>query len=212
MNQLKCGSLGEAWLQLLEQTLEKGRRMGGEGCELLGVQASFPATSSPDAVLARLGDARTVAEMEKVFFADGPNALGHSYASLMRGPANRPDLEDVIALLRAEPSTKRAVVTLCGPGNGKVPCVNVIQFLVRDAALQTIYFARGQDAYRKFYADALCIGKMASKVAAGVGVPGGTVTAFIGSCHVYDHDLAAIRETLEREKGRSLGEPVEGLA
>ena len=212
MNQLRCDSLGEAWLQLLEQTLEKGLRMGGEGYELLAVQASFPATSSPDAVLTRLGDAQTVAEMEKVFFADGPNALGHSYAGLMRGPANRPDLEDVVALLRAEPGTKRAVVTLCGPGKGKVPCVNVIQFLIRDGALQTIYFARGQDAYRKFYADALCIGKMAFKVAAGVGVPGGTVTACIGSCHVYDQDLVAIRETLDREKGRSLGEPVEGLA
>src|SRR5690349_12935623 len=176
MNYLKCGSLGEAWLQLLEQTLEKGVPMGDEGYELLGVQAFFPATDTPDVVLARFADAQMLGEMDKVFFADGPNSLGHSYAKLLRGPANRQDLEDVIALLRAEPATKRAVVTLCGRGNGKVPFINVIQFLIRADALETIYFARGQDIFRKFYAYALCIERMAHKVASAVGLPVGTIT------------------------------------
>lgn len=210
MNYLKCGSLGEAWLQLLEQTLEKGMPMAEEGYELLGVQAIFPATNQPDTVLARFGDAQMLNEMDKVFFADGPNALGHSYANLMHGPNNRNDLEDVIALLRAEPSTKRAVVTLCGPGNGKVPCINVIQFLIRGGALETIYFARGQDAFRKFYADALCIGKMAFKVAAGIGVSCGNVMAFIGSSHIYSKDLSAIRDMLEQAGAQRAGEPAGG--
>ncbi|HWV98444.1 MAG TPA: thymidylate synthase [Candidatus Acidoferrum sp.] len=211
MNYFKCGSLGEAWLRLLEQTLEKGAPMGDEGYELLGVQAIFPATNSPDVVLARLADAQMLDEMDKVFFGDGPNSLGHSYANLMRGPDNRHDLEDITALLHAEPLTKRAVVTLCGPGNGKVPCINVIQFLVRAGAVETIYFARGQDAFRKFYADALCIGKMALKVAAGAGVPGGSVTAFVGSSHIYTKDVAAIRDTLERAKAQRSSEQAGGL-
>jgi thymidylate synthase len=210
MNYLKCGSLGEAWLLLLERTLEKGMPMGDEGYELLGVQASFPAANQPDTVLARFGDAQMLNEMGKVFFGDGPNALGHSYAKLMHGPGNRHDLEDVIALLRAEPHTKRAVVTLCGSGNGKVPCINVIQFLIRRGALETIYFARGQDAFRKFYADALCIGKMAFKVAAGAGISCGNVMAFIGSSHIYARDLAAIRDTLEQARAQAAGEPAGG--
>ena len=147
--------------------------LGDEGLELLELCAGFPAASDPDALIREFADARMLAEMEKVFFAEGSNALGHSYSKLMRGPAGRSDLEDVISLLRAEPASKRAVVTLCGSGNGKVPCINVIEFLIREGELRTIYFARGQDAFKKFHADALCIGKMACRVAREVEVPAG---------------------------------------
>ncbi len=149
-------------------------------------------------------------EMNRVFFADGANALGHSYANLMRGPDGRNDFQDVISLLRAEPASKRAVVTLCGPGGGKVPCINVVQFLVRSGAVQTIYFARGQDAFKKFYADALCLAKMARRVAANLDLPSGTVSGFIASSHVYHADRPAIDDFLARAnqfmlKGKSKG-------
>lgn len=210
MNHLESGTLGEAWLQLVEQTLASGTRMAEEGRELLGVKVSFPAPGDVDPVLARFGDGRMIEQMEKVFFQEGPNSLGHSYAHLMRGPGNRHDLEDVVALLRAEPATKRAVVTLCGPGTGAVPCLNVIQFLVRDGTLRTFYFARGQDVFRKFYADALCVGKMACKVAAALGIPTGDVTGFIGSCHVYDRDSNAIHDLLQRAKAQPAEESIGG--
>ncbi len=189
-------------MQLVQKTLEIGTPLGDEGLELLGVQVNFPATvdHSADPLLARFGNPKMIEQMDKVFFGDGPNALGHSYASLKRGPGNRHDLEDVVSLLRAEPGTKRAVVTLCGPGNGKVPCINVIQFLIRHGAVQVFYFARGQDAFQKFYADALCVGKMGQQVGAALGIPAGSVTGFIGSCHIYHQDVDAIREMLGRAK------------
>ena len=64
--------------------------------------------------------------------------------------------------------------------------------------LQTIYFARGQDAFKKFYADALCLAKMARRVADGLGLPAGTVSGFIGSSHVYHEDQPAIDDFLAR--------------
>ncbi|HTL59752.1 MAG TPA: thymidylate synthase [Candidatus Limnocylindrales bacterium] len=174
--------------------------MAAEGLECLGVEVEFPAATIDDAILQRFGDAEMVANMEKVFFGEGRNALGHSYAKLIRGPAGRNDLEDVIDLLRQETWTKRAVLTLCGTGDGKVPCINVIQFLIRDRTVHTIYFARGQDAFRKFYADGHCVASMARKVADSLGLPSGTVTGFIGSCHVYHQDLPEIRKLLEATK------------
>jgi thymidylate synthase len=200
MNELIFQSLGETWINLVQRTLQTGTSAEGEILELLAVQVSFPAETEGDELIRQLGDNRLMAEMERVFFADGANALGHSYAKLMRGPDGRHDLEDVISLLHAEPASKRAVVTLCGPGGGKVPCVNVVQFLVRAGALQTIYFARGQDAFKKFYADALCLAKMARRVAEGLGLQAGVVTGFIGSSHVYQADRPAIDEFLARGK------------
>jgi thymidylate synthase len=196
MNQIKAGSLGETWLKLVDLTLKAGSPLANEGREVLGVEVLFPAASQPDPVLAQFGDREMMAQMEKVFFEDGTNALGHSYAKLMRGPDGRNDLTDVIALLKAEPFSKRAVVTLCGNGHGKVPCINTIQFLVREGSVQAIYFARGQDAFRKFYADALCVLRMTQTVAQRLSLPTSTVRGFIGSSHIYDADKAGIDKFL----------------
>ena len=196
MKCLKFDTLGETWINLVQVTLRDGLNADSDYSELLGVQVSFPAADQPDAVVAQFGDSRLMAEMEKVFFSEAPNSLGHSYAKLMSGPACRRDLQDVVDLLRAKPSTKRAVVTLCGPGNNKVPCVNLMQFLIRKGLLRTIYFARGQDAFRKFYADALCVAKMARRVANALDLPAGSVEGFVGSSHVYHRDREAIERFL----------------
>jgi thymidylate synthase len=170
--------------------------MGEEGLELLGVQVGYQALTVDDAVIREFGDRRMIAEMTKVFLTGEANELGHSYTELIRGPGGRGDLGDVIELLKTEPWSKRAVVTFCGTGNGKVPCINAVQFLVREGGVQALYFARGQDAFQKFYADGLCLAKMTQTVANGLSVPAGTVRGFIGSSHVYHRDRAAIERML----------------
>lgn len=181
--------------------------MGEEGLELLGVNTSFCVTHEPDPILERFADPTMVAEMKKVFFSSEPNVLGHSYATLVRGPRGRNDLQDVISMLQAEPQTKRGLVNFLSDPNGKVPCISAVQFLVRNGALQLIYFARGQDVFRKFYADGLCLLNMAGTIAKALGVPPGTGRGFIGSAHVYHHDMTAIRTLLDassdvRSRGR----------
>jgi thymidylate synthase len=198
MNNLGFASLGETWMKLVQMTVQTGIPLDGESLELLGVQVAFPAEVEGDELIRQFGDSRMIDEMNHVFFADGADTPGHSYANLMRGPDGRNDFEDVISLLRTEPASKRAVVTFCGSGGGKVPCVNVVQFLVRSGTLQTIYFARGQDAFKKFYADALCLAKMARRVAVDLGLPSGMVSGFIASSHVYHADRAAIDDFLAR--------------
>jgi len=192
-------SVGAAWVSLVKAVVRDGKPMGTEGLELLGVTLALPAAPDGDLVLDRFGDATMIAEMKKVFFGGGVSALGHSYANLMRGPSGRNDLEDIIALLRAEPWSKRAVVIFCGLPDGEVPCINAVQFLLRET-LQTNYFARGQDAFAKFYADALCLGTLARKVAAGLGVATGTLSGFIGSCHVYHRDRPAVDRLIRQAK------------
>lgn len=172
--------------------------MGEEGLELLATTVVFQASSQSDEVLEAFGDRQMIAEMQKVFFCESANSLGHSYAKLICGPGGRHDLQDVISLLKAEPPSKRALVNFSNQGGMKVPCINAVQFLVRDGALQVMYFARGQDVFRKFYADALCLGGMAERVAGGLELPTGVVRGFIGSSHVYQRDMPAIRETLLR--------------
>ncbi len=192
MNELEFPSLGQTWVNLVHRTVESGRAMADEGLELTGVTVGFPAAAGDDPLLEQFGDAQMVTEMKKVFFLPGPNALGHNYAGLIHGPGGRADLADVVSLLREEPWTKRAAICLCGAPDGKVPCINTVQFLVRNAQVRTYYFARSQDAFGKFYADGLCLGLMAQKVAGGLGLHAGTVSGFIASSHVYHQDMPAI--------------------
>ena len=110
----------------------------------------------------------------------------------MQGPGGRRDLGDVIELLTRQPCSKRAVLTLVGNGDGRVPCINAIHFLRREDGLLATYFARGQDMFRKYYADAICIHEMARRVAVGLGVPLRRVSGVISSAHVYVKDFDAI--------------------
>jgi len=215
-SRLKFGSLGQTWINLVELTVRTGTPLGDEGCEVLGVTVSFAAAGESDPILERFGDAHLIAEMAKVFFSDQPNALGHSYAHLARGPGGRHDFEDVISLLREQPASKRAVVTLCGEADFKVPCINAVQFLIRGGAVQAMYFARGQDAFKKFYADGLCLRRMVQLVAQGLELPTGYITGFIGSSHVYHQDMRAIEQVLVatealRQSDRPVAEVTQGF-
>ena len=70
-------------------------------------------------------------------------------------------------------------------GDGAVPCINAIQFLCREQGLVTTYFLRGQDVFRKFYPDAVCIYEMAQQVASALGTRVDLVVGGITSAHVY---------------------------
>lgn len=207
---LKTQSVGRAWIDLVEQVVREGTPMGDEGLELLGRTVQFPAATQPDDVLQRFADREMMQEMQKVFFSEGPNSLGHSYAKVISGPGGRHDLQDVIDLLKREPATKRALITFASQPGGKVPCITALQFLIRDGAIQLMYFARGQDVFRKFYADALCLGSFGDRVASALSLPLGVVHGFIGSSHIYHHDMDRIQKTIAAVQQYTAAQLAEG--
>lgn len=190
-------TLGETWLSVLQEVYRAGVTVGDDTRESLNISASFgQADFEADPLLVRFASRENVEQMWKVFFSDQPNAFGHSYRDHIRGPRGRCDLSDVIELLQSEPLSKRAAIGLVGAGDGRVPCINVVHFLRREPGLVATYFARGQDIFRKFYADALCIHEMARRVANAIATPISRVTGIISSAHIYLADLAAVDSLL----------------
>lgn len=199
MKEIRYSSLGETWLAAVEEIYRHGDAVGHQGRELRNLAVGFSeADASGDPLLARFGSNQQIHQMHKVFFSTEPNGSGHSYADKLRGPLGRSDLSDLVELLAREPWSKRAVVTLVGAGDGQVPCINAVHFLRRDGGLTASYFARGQDMFRKFYADALCLYEMACRVGAGLGLTVIDVFGIISSAHIYLEDLAEIRAVLEQ--------------
>jgi thymidylate synthase len=197
MKDICYGSLGETWLAILREVCQSGQAEGDDTRELLHVCATFAQGDyDSDPVLVRFASRENVEQMRKVFFTTEPNEFGHSYRDRILGPRRRSDLSDVIELLQREPQSKRAVIVLAGEGDGRVPCINAVHFLRRQQGLVATYFARGQDIYRKFYADGACIFEMARRVADAVGEPLDRVTGVLSSAHVYLADLAAAGDVL----------------
>jgi thymidylate synthase len=197
MKEIRYPYLGATWLAALREVYRAGRIVADETRELLHLYTTFQKGDfQADPLLARFGAPRHVEEMRKVFFSAEPNLFGHNYRDALRGPRGRSDLSDVVELLRAEPWSKRALLTLTGC-DGQVPCVNAIHFLRRNEGLQTLYFARGQDIFRKFYADAVCIYEMAQRVASALGIPLLAISGLTSSAHIYLADLSEIEELLD---------------
>ena len=188
--------LGETWKNLLRLVMEHGDDSDEEIKEARTVTVDFTVETSDTNGLVGYGLEETLSDMRKVFFSSEPNRFGHSYKSCWRGPFGRDDLSDVVDLLKGQPTTKRALLVFVDPSGKKVPCVNAIHFLIRHGRLDLSYFARGQDVYLKFCADAICVRDFGEMVSEAIGIRLGTITGTISSAHIYRKDFERVKSIL----------------
>lgn len=200
-------SLKTVWLKAMRDVLySPQRRMIEDYVELLSYSTGF----SFEGVYDLLSDDRICAdyeEMKKVFFSSESNVFGHSYANSIINPIQsiHDPVESVCAMLAKNESTRKAVLTFSPYGDEKVPCINSIQFLVRNHRLDVIYYSRGQDMYRKFPCDAMCIASMGEMVAKRCEMEPGTVFANIASAHIYDQDMKNVERYLSEDRKSKQG-------
>lgn len=201
MYSIKESTIGKAWISLVKLVQDEGVQLAEEGMEITDVMVQFEHyTSQIDSILEEFADQKMIENMGFVFFGRGEDCLGHSYKDLMMGPLGENDYSDVIALLKEKSACKRATITFKPKGTGKVPCINVVNFIVRNDQVQVSYFARGQDAYKKFFADAVAVAEMQRLVAKELCLPVGTITGFIASAHNYFEDEPQYQVLLEANK------------
>ncbi|WP_434999623.1 hypothetical protein ACRZ5S_17600 [Vibrio scophthalmi] len=201
MYAIKETTIGKAWISLVKLVQDEGVQLADEGMEITDVMVQFEHdTSQTDLILEEFADQQMIENMGFVFFGRGADRLGHSYKDLMTGPLGENDFSDIIALLKEKSVCKRATMTFKPRGTGKVPCLNVVNFIVRNDQVQVSYFARGQDAYKKFFADAVAVAEMQRLVANELSISVGTITGFIASAHNYFEDAPQYEALLEVNK------------
>lgn len=112
------------------------------------------------------------------------------------GPRLARQLPALVELLRADPTTRRAVLTIWETRDlthtGDRPCTLTLQFLVRNSALELHVNMRSQDAWLGLTYDAFMFTQVQHTVAALLGVAAGQYVHHVGSLHVYESDLDAI--------------------
>lgn len=138
-------------------------------------------------------------EMKKVFFTDKENIFGHSYANSIINPIQsiKDPVNSICEILKKNDSTRKAVLTFAPYGDEKVPCINDIQFLVRNNELNIIYNSRGQDMFRKFPCDAMCIADFGINVAKKNNYNLGKIYANISSAHIYEKNTVDAKKYIE---------------
>jgi thymidylate synthase len=135
------------------------------------------------------------------FSADGHRLTGTAYGPRLFGPA--PDgssqFDRVIALLRADPGTKRAVLLVMQPGeladpaNPDVACTLGLQLLLRGGALHMAVHMRANDALTGLLCDVFSFTFIQEHAARLLGVRVGDYTHHAGSMHVNVPDLPRAR-------------------
>jgi thymidylate synthase len=202
---VEAQTLGEAWLEVARRVVSRGAvaSWGGAPTRELTLLTLVVAEPDPsDPVIASLGDPEWLAWMHDNFFVPGPvEELGGADSYAVRlfdyEHSGRDQLAWVVSRLRADPECRDATITTFQPRSDTtyVPCVSLLDFWLRDGAVELVVYAHGLDFGKKAYGNLVELAALQAHVArelGGVGI--GRLVLHVKTAHVYEPELALMRE------------------
>jgi thymidylate synthase len=200
---IESRTIGEAWLAVAERILRAGEPERYDGLPILELAHVTLIVAAPDAddpLIARHGDPERLRWMRANFAAhDRVEALGgaRSYASRLFDYAGsgRDQLAWVIDRLRADPASRSAAITTFEPltDTTYIPCVSLLDFWLRDGAVELAVYAHSIDFGRKGYGNLTELALLQQRVAEALDRPLGALRFIVKSAHIYDTEQAQMR-------------------
>jgi thymidylate synthase len=211
---VEARTLGEGWLAVSRAILEDGARATYDDqptreVALLTLVVAQPAPD--DEVIARVGDPDWLGWMHDNFFVekDVPE-LGDAKSYAVRlfnyAGAGRDQIAWVTERLRADPECRSATITTFQPltDTSYVPCVSMLDFWLRDGALELVVYAHSLDFGKKAYGNLVELARLQDHVAAELGVPRGRLVVHAKSAHIYEPEWALMASIAERGPAATL--------
>lgn len=133
---------------------------------------------------------------------DGLTVYGGYGPRLFGNGESENQIENVINLLKSKPTSRRAVIQIFDSNDiavkarQEVPCTCTLQFLIRGGRLELIVNMRSNDALKGLPHDIFAFTMIQEVLARTLGVELGSYQHFVGSMHLYDTDLAKVKEYL----------------
>ena len=192
-------TIGEAWLGIARRILSQGAPSRYDGLSVLEIPRVTITVDAPrtrDAIVQEHGDA-TRLEWMHANFTDHSLVpeLGdaRSYASRLfdYGGVGRDQVEWVIERLRADPTSRSATITTFEPllDTTYIPCVSLLDFWIRDGALEQVVYAHSIDFGAKGYGNLVELAWLQEHVASSLGVPVGRLDFIVKSAHIYETEF-----------------------
>jgi thymidylate synthase len=121
-------------------------------------------------------------------------------------------LHSVIALLRRNPGSRRAVIQLfdaedIAEDHREIPCTCTFQFLIRRNRLHMLTTMRSNDAYLGLPHDIFCFTMLQEVVARTLDVELGTYRHFVGSLHLYERDRTEAQQYIDEGAQATIAMP-----
>jgi thymidylate synthase len=211
---VEARTLGEGWLAVSRAILEDGAQATYDGqatreVALLTLVVAQPAPD--DEVIARLGDPEWLAWMHDNFFVekDVPE-LGDAKSYAVRlfnyAGAGRDQLAWVVQRLRADPESRSATITTFQPltDTSYIPCVSMLDFWLRDGALELVVYAHSLDFGKKAYGNLVELASLQAHVAGELGVARGRLVVHAKSAHIYEPEWPLMASIAERGPAATL--------
>jgi len=204
-------SVRASYEYLVKEVLEKGEDMVTEDGDLcreirnVVVEITNPKLKSisPKYPLGR----NAVEQYTKNLLYGSENKFSYDYHSrLFKYPVNGTQIDQIgyiLEKLREERNSRRALAITWQPlidievskrKRGSVPCLQYIQFLIRDKKLHQTVLFRSNDLLLAYHANALGLIALGEMVAESLGVEYGSYTHHSVSMHIYierDYDYIA---------------------
>lgn len=133
-------------------------------------------------------------------FADAEGRLGGAFGARMRRSGGD-QLGRAIERLRRDPTSRRAVITIADPSDGRVPsrdfpCAFALQLLIRGEKLEAITNMRSQSALMVLPYDAALMMMMQIWAAGELGLQAGPHHWTANSFHIYSDEIVAAEAVL----------------
>ena len=189
-------SLGEGWLAVSRRILEDGDEAVYDGQTTRDVALLtlvVEETDPDDPIVAELGDPEWLRWMHDNFFVQGDvpelgGAASYAVRLFNYAGSGRDQLRWVAERLRADPESRSAAITTFQPLSDTtyIPCVSMLDFWLRDGAVELVVYAHSLDFGKKAYGNLVELAALQRWVANELDVPTGRLVVHAKSAHVYE--------------------------
>lgn len=132
---------------------------------------------------------------EQLLSGENPSGFRYTYGERLTtypisdGNYTIDQIDFCIVRLRENPESRRSIAITWVPGwdafDAEVPCLQLLDFFIRDGKLQCTAFFRSWDVGRAAVPNMYGLARLQSHVAGKVGVPMGSLTIVAASAHIY---------------------------
>jgi thymidylate synthase len=210
---VEAPSLGEGWLAVSREILERGAIASYDGQttrELALLTLAVERSDSGDPLIAELGDPDWLDWMHRNFFDHAAvpelgNARSYAARLFDYGGAGRDQLAWVVERLRDDPGARSATITTFEPlsDTSYIPCVSMLDFWLRDDAVELVVYAHSLDFGKKAYGNLVELAYLAEHVARELGRETGPLVVHAKSAHVYEPEWALMAELCSSSSARA---------
>jgi thymidylate synthase len=197
-------TLGDGWLSVSRAILERGddATWGGSPTrEVALLTLTVDRPDSRDPLIAQLGDPEWLDWMHRNFFVhEEVPELGRARSYAQRlfayGGAGRDQIAWVVDRLRADPECRDSVITTLEPlaDTTYIPCVSMLDFWLRDGAVELVVYAHSLDFGKKAYGNLVELAQLQEHVAGELGANVGRLVVHVKTAHIYEPELAPMAE------------------